>query len=98
MQIGSELVRGVGHIALRKKRIAMGGFINILDNQVASMRGELFELMDGLVCRVRLTGRGICPGALSPDGAERCVAGGLRHSRDRTRKKCFKRVEVCELV
>ena len=73
MQVGSELVHGVSHIALRKERVTMGGFIDILNNHVASMRGELFELMDGLVSRVRIAGGGICTGALPPDGTKRCV-------------------------
>ena len=52
MRVGNEFVRRVGNVSLGKKCIAMSGFISILDNHIASMRGKLFELMDGLVGRV----------------------------------------------
>ena len=83
MQVGKEFVRGIGHVALRKQRIAMCGFIRIFDYHIARPPSKFFELVDGLASPIQITGSGIGAGPLPPDGSEGHVAVGFGHSGNR---------------
>ena len=80
MRVGGEFVRRVGQIALRKQCKAMRGFVDVLDDLIARLRGELFQLMDRPVGLFRLPGRSIHTRPLAPDQAEQSVAVSFRDS------------------
>jgi hypothetical protein len=70
MQVGKEFIGGAGYIALRKQRIATGGFVGIFYDHIASLRGKRFQLMNGLSGAIQITRSGVGAGAFSPDGTE----------------------------
>jgi hypothetical protein len=56
------------------------GFVDVLDDLIARLRGELFQLMDRPVGLFRLPGRSIHTRPLAPDQAEQSVAFSFRDS------------------